>query len=270
MEKETKIKNIDELSVAAIRATCIDGINKAKSGHPGASLSAAPILYVLYKDFLIANPFQPKWMNRDRFVLSCGHASMLLYTILHLCSYNISIDDLKSFRQLNSITPGHPEVGLTEGIDASSGPLGQGIAEAVGLAMAETMLASQYGNKIYDHYTYCLCGDGCLEEGISQEAITYAGLQKLNKLVLLYDNNDVTLDGPLGQSNVENTTDRFLAAGWDVIYVKDGNNVNDIHKAIKKAKTSVSNPTLIIFKTIIGYGSKNQGTCKVHGAPLGE
>ena len=182
--KIKKIKKIDDLAVASIRATCIDGINKAKSGHPGAALDLAPILYVLYKDFFVANPFQPNWINRDRLVLSCGHASMLLYTILHLCSYDISIDDLQEFRQLGSKTPGHPEVHMTPGIDAGSGPLGQGIAEAVGLAMAETMLSAQYGSKLYNHYTYCVCGDGCLEEGISQEAITFAGLQKLNKLIL--------------------------------------------------------------------------------------
>ena len=268
--KIKKIKKIDDLAVASIRATCIDGINKAKSGHPGAALDLAPILYVLYKDFFVANPFQPNWINRDRLVLSCGHASMLLYTILHLCSYDISIDDLQGFRQLGSKTPGHPEVHMTPGIDAGSGPLGQGIAEAVGLAMAETMLSAQYGSKLYNHYTYCVCGDGCLEEGISQEAITFAGLQKLNKLILLYDSNDVTLDGSLSLSSDENVIGRFHAANWNVIYVKDGNNLKKIKKALKEAQTSTDKPTLIIFKTIIGYGSKNQGTNKVHGSPLGE
>lgn len=265
-----KLKNTDQLCVAAIRATCIDGINLANSGHPGASLSCAPILYVLYKEFLNATPLDSKWINRDRFVLSCGHASMLLYTVLHLAGYNITIDDLKSFRKFGSITPGHPEVNLTDGVDASSGPLGQGIAQAVGMCVAEEMLKAQYGKEIYDHYTYCLCGDGCLEEGISQEAITFAGLQKLNKLILLYDNNDVTLDGPLSQSSNEKVAERFLACGWDVIYVKDGNNISDIKKAIRKARKSIEKPTLIIFKTIIGYGSKNQGDHKVHGSPLGE
>lgn len=268
--KNAIIKNLDQLSVAAIRSICIDGINKANSGHPGAALSAAPILYVLYRDFVVANPFQPKWLNRDRVILSYGHASMLLYTMLHLCSYNVSIEDLENFRQYKSITPGHPEVDVTEGVDASSGPLGQGIAEAVGSAMAETMLEAQYGSNIYNHYTYCVCGDGCLEEGISQEAITFAGLQKLNKLILLYDNNDVTLDGPLSQSNSEDTIKRFLSCGWDVIYVKDGNKVKDIRKAITRAKESKSHPTLIVFKTKIGFGSKNEGSHKAHGAPLGE
>lgn len=267
--KKQKIKTVDDLSVAAIRANCIDMINTAKSGHPGAALSCAPILFVLYKNFMNADPKNPNWINRDRFVLSCGHASSLLYTVLHLCKFNISIDDLKQFRQYGSITPGHPEVGVTDGIDAGSGPLGQGIAEAVGLAMAESMLRAKYGSKIYNHYTYCMCGDGCLQEGISQEAITFAGLEHLNKLILLYDANDVTLDGPLAQSNKENTIERFLSAGWDVIYVKDGNNLKDIAKSIKKAKKSISNPTLIIYKTIIGFGSVNQGTHKVHGSPLG-
>lgn len=270
MKKALSKKERQELCVAALRATCIDGINNANSGHPGASLSLAPIMYVLYRDFVVANPFKPNWINRDRVVLSCGHASMLLYTILHLCGYNISINDLKKFRKLGSLTPGHPEYGVTEGIDASSGPLGQGIAEATGLALSEVMLSAQYTSKLFNHYTYCICGDGCLEEGISQEAITFAGLNKLNKLILLYDSNDITLDGPLSQSDDTNVIQRFKAAKWNVIFVKDGNNLKDIHSAISKAKKSEDKPTLIIFKTIIGYGSKNQGTCKVHGAPLGE
>lgn len=269
-KKFKKVKNIDELCVASIRATCIDMINKSKSGHPGACLGMAPIMYELYKDFLVANPFQDKWINRDFFILSAGHASALLYTVLHLCSYDISIDDLQQFRQYGSKTPGHPEVNVTPGVDAGSGPLGQGVAQAVGVAMAETMLAAQYGNKIYNHYTYCMCGDGCLEEGISQEAINFAGLHKLNKLILLYDSNDVTLDGALKNSSDENVAMRFEAANWNVIYVKDGNNLNKIKRAISKAQTSTDKPTLIIFKTIIGYGSKNQGTNKVHGSPLGE
>jgi len=264
-------KNIDELSVAAIRSMCIDCINKSKSGHPGMALSSAPILYELFKDYIIANPEDPNWINRDRFVLSSGHASILLYTILHLCGYKISKNDLMSFRQLGSITPGHPEVGLTPGIDASSGPLGQGIAEAIGISMAEQMLEAQYDPMIYNHYTYCLCGDGCLEEGISEEAIQYAGFQKLNKLILLYDKNDVTLDGPLAQSENENFEKRFSADGWNVVICKDGNDVSEIKKAIFKAKTFINNqPTVVIFSTIIGYGSINQGTSKVHGAPLGE
>ena len=263
-------KKIDVLGVATLRSLCIDGINKAKSGHPGTALGAAPIVYTLYKYYLNANPKNPSWRNRDRFVLSAGHASMLLYAMLHLAQYDVTIDDLKNFRQLDSKTPGHPEIHVTSGVDASSGPLGQGIAEAVGIAMAEAKLRKMYGSEVYDHYTYCLCGDGCLEEGISQEALTYAGFMKLNKLILFYDSNSVTLDGPLAQSDNTDVKDRFLSAGWDVIYVKDGNSVKDIKKAIKIAKESVENPTVIICDTIIGYGSKNQGTSKVHGAPLGE
>ena len=267
--QSSQSRKTQKLCVAALRATAIDGINLANSGHPGASLSLAPIMYVLYRDFVVANPFKPNWINRDRVVLSCGHASMLLYTILHLCGYNISIDDLKKFRKFGSITPGHPEVGVTEGIDASSGPLGQGVAEAVGIALAERMLSAQYSKHLFNHYTYCICGDGCLEEGISQEAISFAGLNKLNKLILLYDANDVTLDGPLAQSDVNDVKMRFESAKWNVITVKDGNNITQIRNALAKAKKEEERPTLIIFKTIIGYGSKNQGTCKVHGAPLG-
>ena len=267
--QSSQSRKTQKLCVAALRATAIDGINLANSGHPGASLSLAPIMYVLYRDFVVANPFKPNWINRDRVVLSCGHASMLLYTILHLCGYNISIDDLKKFRKFGSITPGHPEVGVTEGIDASSGPLGQGVAEAVGIALSERMLSAQYSKHLFNHYTYCICGDGCLEEGISQEAISFAGLNKLNKLILLYDANDVTLDGPLAQSDVNDVKMRFESARWNVITVKDGNNITQIRNALAKAKKEEERPTLIIFKTIIGYGSKNQGTCKVHGAPLG-
>ena len=269
MSKTVKIRNIDELSIATIRATCIDGINKSKSGHPGMCLSAAPIVYSLFKDYLVSNPYQSKWLNRDRFVMSCGHGSMLYYTMLHLCGYDVTMDDLKSFRQLNSRTPGHPEFGVTDGVDAGSGPLGQGIAQAVGMAIAETKLQSMYGSSVYNHYTYCLCGDGCLEEGISQEAISFAGLNKLNKLILLYDRNNVTLDGPLSQSSDEDVINRFLACHWNVIFVKKGNSYKLIKKAIGLAKKSKSAPTIVIFKTIIGFGSKNEGTCKVHGAPLG-
>ena len=264
-------KELDNLCVAAIRATCIDTVNKAKSGHPGMALGSAPILYTLFTRHLIANPKQPMWFNRDRFVLSAGHASSLLYTMLHLSGYKLSLDDLKSFRQLGSLTPGHPEYKHTQGVDATSGPLGQGIAQAVGVAMAERAVAAQYaeGEKLCNHMTYCLCGDGCLQEGISQEAISFAGAQKLNKLILFYDSNNVTLDGPLAMSNVENQKKRFEASNWNVIEVKDGNNIAAIDRAIVKAKASKDKPTLIIVQTVIGYGSKNQGTCKVHGNPLG-
>lgn len=261
----------DKLCIAAIRSLCIDGINKAKSGHPGMALGSAPILYTLYTRHLVADPSHPNWINRDRFVLSAGHASMLLYTMLHLSGYAVSMDDLKNFRQLGSKTPGHPEVGHTSGVDATSGPLGQGIAQAVGIALAETSLSHIYpeGEKIFNHYTYCLCGDGCLQEGLSQEAISFAGTQHLNKLILFYDSNNITLDGPLSNSNNEDQATRFKAAGWNVLLVKDGNDVEAIDEAIIKAKTSSSKPTLIIVNTIIGYGSAKQGQNSVHGSPLG-
>lgn len=261
----------DKLAVAAIRSICIDGINKAKSGHPGMALGSAPILYTLFTRHLVSDPKHPDWINRDRFILSAGHASMLLYTVLHLAGYDIKMDDLKNFRQVDSLTPGHPEYKHTPGIDATSGPLGQGIAQAVGEAMAETMLSHLYpeGKRLVDHYTYALCGDGCLEEGISQEAISFAGLQKLNKLILFYDSNAVTLDGPLSNSSSESQKDRFLAAGWNVYDVPDGNDVEAIDLAIQKAKESKEHPSLIVVHTIIGYGSANQGLNKVHGSPLG-
>ncbi len=262
---------LDELAVSAIRSTCIDVINKANSGHPGMALGSAPIMYALFKDHLISDSADSTWINRDRFVLSAGHASSLLYTMLHLCGYKISMDDLKSFRQLGSLTPGHPEYRHTDGVDATSGPLGQGIAQAVGMAMAEQAMAAQYPSQkgLISHYTYCLCGDGCLQEGISQEAISLAGHQKLNKLILIYDANDVTLDGKLDMSFSEDVKLRFLASEWNVREVKDGNDVEAISKAIDKAKDEKGFPTLIIVHTTIGYGSEKQGTNKVHGSPLG-
>ena len=266
------ISNIDELSVSAIRALVIDTINKANSGHPGMALDAAPMMYALYRDHLIADPSDPKWVNRDRLVYSAGHPSALIYTLLHLAGYGLSLDDLKSFRQLGSKTPGHPEVTLTEGIDATAGPLGQGISQAVGMAIAERAVAAQYpnGREIMDHFTYCLCGDGCLEEGISQEAISLAGHLKLNKLILLYDENGATLDGPTSNSLTESVKLRFLAEEWNVLEVSSGNDVDAISKAIAEAKQSTIYPTLIIVHTTIGYGSSKQGTSATHGAPLGK
>ena len=263
--------NIDNLSIATIRSLCIDMINKAKSGHPGMALGSAPILYTLYTKHLIANPNEPLWFNRDRFVLSSGHASSLLYALLHLSGYSLTIEDLRNFRQLGSITPGHPEYRLVPGVDATSGPLGQGIAQAVGMAMAERMVSHQYvhGSLLCSHYTYCLCGDGCLQEGLSQEAISFAGNQKLNKLILFYDKNDVTLDGPLSNTSNDDVRKRFESANWNVLEVKDGNNVSSIDQAIIMAKRSKDKPTVIIVHTIIGFGSANQGTSKVHGSPLG-
>ena len=262
---------IDELSVATIRSLCIDEINKANSGHPGMALGSAPILYTLWTRHLVADPKDPEWFNRDRFVLSAGHASALLYTMLHLSGYEVSMEDIKKFRQLGSLTPGHPEYRWTKGVDATSGPLGQGIAQAVGMAMAEESVRANYpdGEKVMNHYTYVLCGDGCLQEGISQEAISLAGHQKLNKLILFYDANQVTLDGALDLSFSEEVKSRFVASEWNVLEVADGNDIEAIDKAIKQAKASKDKPTMILIHTVIGYGSAKQGTSKVHGSPLG-
>ena len=265
------MNEISRTSIATIRSLCIDMINKANSGHPGMALGSAPILYTLFTRHLVANPDDPEWINRDRFVLSAGHASSLLYAMLHLSGYDVSLDDLKQFRQIDSLTPGHPEYHWTKGVDATSGPLGQGIAQAVGMAMAEASIAANYneGDKLMNHFTYCLCGDGCLQEGLSQEAISLAGHQKLNKLILFYDANQVTLDGALDLSFSECVKNRFIASEWNVLDVADGNDVEAIDKAIKEAKKSKDKPTMICVHTVIGFGSAKQGTCKVHGSPLG-
>lgn len=261
---------VEDLCVAALRSLVIDMTNKAKSGHPGMALDVAPAMYALFHDHLVASPADPEWINRDRFVLSAGHVSCLLYATLHLCGYDISMEDLQSFRQLHSKTPGHPEHGWTPGVDATSGPLGQGIAQAVGMAMAERAISAQYPDfPAFGHYTYCLCGDGCLQEGVAQEAISLAGHYHLGKLILLYDANGATLDGPTSDSLTENIELRFLACEWNVLKVGDGNDVKAISKAIAKAKKSLD-PTLIILTSTIGYGSKNQGSHKTHGSPLGE
>ena len=261
----------DQLAIATIRSLCIDTINKANSGHPGMALGSAPALYTLFTKHLVASPLESKWFNRDRFVLSSGHASALLYAMLHLCGYKVSMDDLKQFRQIDSLTPGHPEYGWTDGVDATSGPLGQGISQAVGMAMAEQMVNKLYtfGDDVCNHYTYALCGDGCLQEGISQEAISLAGHLKLNKFILLYDANQVTLDGALDLSFSEQVKNRFLASEWNVLEVADGNDIDAIDAAISRAKKSNDKPTMIMIHTVIGFGSAKQGTNKVHGNPLG-
>lgn len=265
--------DISELSIATIRSLGIDTINKAKSGHPGMVLGSAPALFTLFdKELNVCNK-DSAWINRDRFVLASGHASALLYSLLHLSGFDISIDDLKNFRQLNSATPGHPEFALTHGVDASSGPLGQGIPMATGMAIAEKFLATKFNKDnfdVIDHYTYVLCGDGDMQEGVTYEAASIAGHLSLGKLIVLYDANQVTLDGPLSMSFSENVKKRYEACGWQVIEVNDGNDITAIHKAIKKSKKEAFKPSLIIINTIIGYGSINQGTNKVHGAPLGE
>lgn len=267
------METIELKSIATIRTLSIDAIEKANSGHPGMPMGAAPMAYALWTNHLNVSPQNPNWFNRDRFVLSAGHGSMLLYSMLHLSGYNLSIDDLKQFRQWGSKTPGHPEFGHTEGVDATTGPLGQGIAMAVGMALAERHLAETYNKdnfNVVDHYTYSICGDGDLMEGVSSEAASLAGHLGLGRLIVLYDSNDISLDGDLDRSFSENVKNRFEAMNWEVLYVKDGNNIEEVTAAIEKAKQSTHRPTLIEVKTTIGFGSPNRaGTSGVHGAPLG-
>lgn len=267
------METIELKSIATIRTLSIDAIEKANSGHPGMPMGAAPMAYALWTNHLNVSPQNPNWFNRDRFVLSAGHGSMLLYSMLHLSGYNLSIEDLKQFRQWGSKTPGHPEFGHTEGVDATTGPLYQGIAMAVGMALAERHLAETYNKDnfhVVDHYTYSICGDGDLMEGISSEAASLAGHLGLGRLIVLYDSNDISLDGDLDRSFSENVKNRFEAMNWEVLYVKDGNNIEEVTAAIEKAKQSTDRPTLIEVKTTIGFGSPNRaGTSGVHGAPLG-
>ena len=257
---ETKI--IDQ-----IRCLGIDMIDKAQSGHPGIVLGAAPIIYTLYAHHLNFDRNHPEYFNRDRFVMSAGHGSALLYATLHMAGFDISLEDLKNFRQIDSITPGHPEYGVTPGVDCTTGPLGQGIATAVGMAMAEANLRTRYKDVI-DYYTYVLCGDGDLMEGISYEAASLAGTLKLNKLIVLYDSNNVCLDGKTSDSFTDNVSMRFVAQGWNAITVEEGDNVEIISKAIETAKKSTDRPTIIEIKTTIGKYSQLEGTNKVHGSPL--
>lgn len=263
----------DALAISSIRTLSIDAIEKANSGHPGMPMGAAPMAYTLWTRFMNHNPKNPTWFNRDRFVLSAGHGSMLLYSLLHLSGYDLSMDDIKEFRQWGSKTPGHPEFGHTPGVDATTGPLGQGISMAVGMAMAERHLAAVYNKEsfnVVDHYTYSICGDGDLMEGVSAEAASLAGHLKLGRLVVLYDSNDISLDGDLNKSFSESVEQRFKAYGWQYLRVEDGNNLAEIAKAIEEAKQDEARPTLIEVKTVIGYGSPNKsGKSDVHGAPLG-
>ncbi|WP_153731365.1 transketolase [Sporosarcina obsidiansis] len=267
-------EKIDQLAITTIRTLSIDAIEKANSGHPGLPMGAAPMAYTLWTKFLHHNPTNPQWFNRDRFVLSAGHGSMLLYSLLHLSGYGLTIDDIKNFRQWDSKTPGHPEYGHTAGVEATTGPLGQGIGMAVGMAMAEKHLAATYnkpGFDIVDHHTYALCGDGDLMEGVAAEAISLAGHLQLDKLIVLYDSNDISLDGDLGMSFSENIKKRFESYGWNYLRVDDGNDIESLTEAIKEAKGLTGGPTIIEVKTVIGYGSPNKsGKSDVHGAPLGE
>lgn len=265
--------NLDQKSINALRFLSVDMIEKANSGHPGLPLGAAPMAYTLWTKHLNINPTDQHWTNRDRFILSAGHGSALLYSLLHLSGFNLSIDDLKQFRQLNSKTPGHPEYGVTEGVEATTGPLGQGLGMAVGMAMAETHLAAQYnkpGFNIIDHFTYVIAGDGDLMEGISHESASLAGHLQLGKLIVLYDDNSVSLDGPTNMAFTDDTPKRFEAYNWQVLHVADGNDPVEISAAIEAAKQNTNQPTLIDVKTVIGFGAPNAGTNGVHGKPLGE
>ena len=261
---------IENKTVNAMRVMAVNMVENANSGHPGVCLGAAPIFYSIYKEAKVV-PTEPNFFNRDRIVFSAGHSSALVYTTLNLFGYNVSIDDLKNFRKLGSITSGHPESDLTPGVDVSTGPLGQGIANAVGFAIAEAHLASKFNKPNYDvvdHYTYCFCGDGCLMEGVAVEAISLAGHLGLNKLVLLYDKNDITIEGKLNNTNSEDTKAKFIAMNWNVLEVEDANNLKAISNSIKTAKQSKDKPTLIIIKSHIGFGSELQDNAKVHGSPL--
>ncbi|KHN57163.1 transketolase [Dickeya fangzhongdai] len=258
----------------AIRALSMDGVQKAKSGHPGAPMGMADIAEVLWRDHLNHNPANPHWANRDRFVLSNGHASMLIYSLLHLTGYDLPIEELKNFRQLHSRTPGHPEVGYTPGVETTTGPLGQGIANAVGMAIAERTLAAQFnrpGHDIVDHHTYVFLGDGCMMEGISHEVCSLAGTLKLGKLVAFYDDNGISIDGHIEGWFTDDTAARFESYGWHVVRGVDGHDADAIQRAIKAAQSVTDKPSLLLCKTVIGFGSPNKaGTHDSHGAPLGD
>ncbi|HTQ11301.1 MAG TPA: hypothetical protein VMI31_14645, partial [Fimbriimonadaceae bacterium] len=264
--------DIDTLCINTIRGLSIDGVQAANSGHPGLPLGAAPMAYTLWTRHLRFNPKDPKWFNRDRFILSAGHGSMLLYSLLHLTGFDLSIDDLKRFRQVHSRTPGHPENTLTPGVEMATGPLGQGFAHSVGMAIAERFLAATFNRDDYDivdHYTYGICSDGDLMEGVSNEAASLAGHLKLGKLIFLYDSNRITIDGSTSITFTEDTGARFEALGWHVQHV-DGFKIDEVDAAIQAAKTVTDKPSLIICRTIIGYGSPHKaGTAAVHGSALG-
>ncbi len=266
------MSELDQLSINALRFLAVDAVEKADSGHPGAPLGCSPMVYLLFHKYMRHNPKNSKWTNRDRFVLSNGHASAMLYAVLHLTGYKVGIEDLEQFRQWGSITPGHPERGDTDGVEVTTGPLGQGFAMAVGMAMAEKHLAAVYnrpGCEIVDHYTYGLCGDGDLMEGVSHEAASLAGTLGLGKLIFLYDDNLVSLDGPTELSFTEDVLKRFEAYHWHVQIVQDGNDLEGISKAIEAAQKVKDKPSLIAVRTVIGYGSPKAGTNKAHGEALG-
>ena len=268
------MNKVDHLAVNTLRILSAESIQKAESGHPGMPLGAAPLLYTLWAKQLKHNPKKPDWQNRDRFILSAGHGSILLYSALHIFGYDVTLEDLKNFRQLGSKTPGHPEYGLAPGVETTTGPLGQGIAMAVGFAMAEAHLAAVFnkpGYEIVDHYTYVLTGDGCLQEGVSAEASSLAGHLKLGKLIMLYDKNNITIEGDIHLTFSEDVEKRYEAYGWQVLTVENGNtDLDSIEQAIVKAKSEKEKPSLIIVNTAIGYGCPPvEGNCSCHGGPLG-
>jgi transketolase len=265
--------DLDQLCINTIRFLAVDAVQKARSGHPGAPMGAAPMAYVLWDRFLRHNPANPAWPDRDRFVLSAGHASMLLYALLHLTGYDLPLQEIRRFRQWESRTPGHPEYGPTPGVEVTTGPLGQGLSNAVGMAMAERWLAQRYnrpGFEILNHATYVLVSDGDLQEGVASEAASLAGTLGLGKLIALYDDNEVQIEGPTDLAFREDVARRFEAYGWGVVGPVDGLDLDGIEKAIAEARSDAGRPSLIVCRTIIGYGSPQQGTAKVHGEPLGE
>jgi transketolase len=265
--------DLDQLSINTIRTLSIDAVQKANSGHPGLPLGAAPMAYVLWTRFLRFNAQDPNWLNRDRFILSAGHGSMLLYSLLYLTGYGLTLDDVKHFRQWGSKTPGHPEAGMTPGVEVTTGPLGQGFGNGVGMAMAEAHLAAVYNqpdHAVIDHYTYAIVSDGDLMEGVASEAASLAGHLGLGKLIYLYDDNNISLDGRTDLAFTENVLERFDAYGWHTQRVEDGNDLDGIEQAIRAAQAETMRPSLISVRTIIGYGSPQEGTNKVHGNPLGE
>ena len=271
--KPTKSTDIDQLCINTIRTLSLDAVQKANSGHPGLPLGMAPSAYVLWTKFLRHNPKNPKWINRDRFLLSAGHGSMLIYSLLHLTGYNLPLEELKNFRQLHSKTPGHPENILTPGVEITTGPLGQGFANGVGMGIAQKHLQAMFnrkGHNVIDHFIYCICSDGDLMEGVSYESASLAGHLKLDNLIYLYDDNQVTIDGPTSLAFSEDVTKRFEASGWEVTVVEDGNDLRAIEEAIKVARESTGKPKLIRIKTIIGYGMPKQGTNKAHSDAPGE
>jgi transketolase len=273
--KKTGLSTLDELCVQTIRFLSMEVVQAAKSGHPGMPMGMAAPAFALWTRHLRHNPADPNWVNRDRFVLSAGHGSMLLYSLLHLCGYDLPLDELKKFRQWGSKTPGHPEYGYTPGVEATTGPLGQGISNSVGMAIAQKYLAARYNtadHKVFDYTIYAICGDGCLEEGISGEASSLAGHLGLDNLVVIYDDNHITIDGETGLSFSEDVAARYRAYGWHVIEIGgDGHDIDAFDKALDFAKAQTERPTMIKFRSHIGFGSPNfVNTHTAHGAPLGD